>query len=140
TLMGTQFVTIADNADPRMHVNVYRRAAKPDRPRLICSEPVFQPSMSDTFNSLIATDRSISVENNYGYSDPLATFLGGTTEPGITRIDLDADLNGCHTVWTNDKESLPNVVSQFPSLRASSTLTQRMPDRTQRTHGISLLL
>jgi hypothetical protein len=112
TLMGTQFVTIADNADPRMHVNVYLRAAKPDRPRLICSESVFQPFMSDSFNSLIATDRSISVENNYGYQDVLSTFLGGTTEPGITRIDLNADLNGCGTVWTNNKESVPNVVSQ----------------------------
>ncbi|MBV8811936.1 MAG: hypothetical protein JO033_24975, partial [Acidobacteriaceae bacterium] len=113
TLMGTQFVTIADNADPRMHVNVYRRAVQTDKARLVCSEPVFQAFRSDTFNSLIATNRSISVENNYGYSDVLATFLGGTTQPGITRIDLDAGLNGCHTVWTNNKESVPNVVSQL---------------------------
>ncbi len=112
TLMGKQFVTIADNAEPRMHVNVYRRAAQTNKPRLVCSEPVFKPLRSATFNSLIATNRSISVENNYGFRDPLSTFFGGTTEPGITRIDLDGDGDSCHTVWTNDDESVPNVVSQ----------------------------
>jgi hypothetical protein len=112
TLMGTDLVTIADNADPQMHVLVYRRAAQTNRPRLVCAEPVFQPLRSDTFNSLIATNRSISVENNYGYRDVLSTFLGATTEPGITRIDLDGDRDSCHTVWTNDQESVPNVVSQ----------------------------
>ncbi|HEY4048675.1 MAG TPA: hypothetical protein VGM27_17550 [Acidobacteriaceae bacterium] len=111
TLMGTEFVTIADNADPRMHVNVYRRAAQTNQSRLVCSEPVFKPLRSDTFNSLIATNRSISVENNYGYRDPLSTAFGGVTQPGITRIDLDDDLDSCHTVWTN-KERVPNVVSQ----------------------------
>jgi hypothetical protein len=110
--MGTDLVTIVDNADPRMHVLVYLRAATTDRPRLVCAEPVFQPLRSATFNSLIATNRSISVENNYGYRDPLSTLLGGTTEPGITRIDLDGDLDSCHTVWTNNQESVPNVVSQ----------------------------
>jgi hypothetical protein len=112
TLMGTDLVTIADNADSRMHVLVYRRAAQTDKPRLICAEPVFQPFRSDTFNSLIATNRSISVENNYGYRDVLSTFLGGTTEPGITRIDIDRNRDNCHTVWTNNEESVPNVVSQ----------------------------
>jgi hypothetical protein len=112
TLMGTKFVTIADNADVQMDVNVYRREAQTNKPRLVCSQPVFQPGTSDTFNSLIATERSISVENNYGYFGPMATMFGKITEPGITRIDLDNDENGCHTVWTNTQESVPNVVSQ----------------------------
>jgi hypothetical protein len=112
TLMGTHFVTIADNADPQMHVNVYRRARSTNKPRLVCSEPVFQPGMSATFNSLIATQRSISVENNYGYLDLRSTIFGRTTTPGITRLDLDDDGNSCQTVWTNDQESVPNVVSQ----------------------------
>jgi hypothetical protein len=112
TLMGKGFVTIADNADPQMHVLVYRRAVQTNAVRLVCAEPVFQPFKSATFNSLIATDRSISVENNYGFLNPLSTFFGGTTEPGITRIDLDKDRDSCSTVWTNDQESVPNVVSQ----------------------------
>ena len=52
TLMGTHYVTIADNASPRMHVLVYRRAARSKQDRLVCSEPVFQAGKSDTFNSL----------------------------------------------------------------------------------------
>lgn len=113
TLMGTKLVTIADNAEPRMNVNVYLRAANVNRQRLVCSEPVFPPGMSDTFNSLIATEKSISVENNYGYNGPEDTIFGGTTVPGITRIDVDSDVDSCRTVWTNDKESVPNVVSQM---------------------------
>ena len=112
TLMGTRFVTIGDNADPQMHVNVYRRARSVSGSRLVCSEPVFQPDASDSFNSLIATQRSITVENNFGYVDPTSTIFGGITEPGISRIDLDDDRDSCQTVWTNDQESVPNVVSQ----------------------------
>ncbi len=112
TLMGKNFVTIADNADPQMHVLVYRRAARTNKPRLICAEPVFPSGASDTFNSLIATNRSISVENNYGFEDLLDTAFGAFTVPGITRIDLDDDRDSCQTVWTNKQESVPNVVSQ----------------------------
>ncbi len=112
TLMGKQFVTIADNADPLMHVLVYRREAQTDKPRLVCAEPVFRPLRSATFNSLIATNRSISVENNYGFRDPLSTVFGGTTQPGIARIDLDEGGKSCHTVWETYEESVPNVVSQ----------------------------
>jgi hypothetical protein len=39
TLMGTKYVAIADNADPQMHVNVYRRAAEMEGSRLLCSVP-----------------------------------------------------------------------------------------------------
>jgi hypothetical protein len=111
--MGTEFVTIDDNADSQIHVNVYRRVAQTtDSNPPVCSVAVFQPGKSDSFNSLIATDRSISIENNYGYLGLSTTTLGRTTEPGITRIDIDDDRNGCHTVWTNTQESVPNVVSQ----------------------------
>jgi hypothetical protein len=52
------------------------------------------------------------VENNYGYTGPLATSGGATTEPGITRVDLDAG-GGCHTVWTNTREHVPSTVSKL---------------------------
>jgi len=107
TLMGNDYVAIADNADPQVHVLVYRRAKDVEGPRLICAEPVFQPGQSMTENSVIATDRSIIVENNFGYRGPGSVEHGSTTEPGITRIDLDADGNGCHTVWTNMELSSP---------------------------------
>ncbi len=112
TLMGTDYVTITDNADPQMHVLVYRRAASTNKPRLVCAEPVFKPHRSATENSLIATDRSITVENNYGNRNLLSTFFGATTEPGLARVDLNEDGGSCHTVWTTYNESVPNIVSQ----------------------------
>ncbi len=112
TLMGTDLVTLNDNADLQTHVLVYRRAAQVSGSRLICAVPVFESGKSDSFNSLIALDRSISIENNYGNVDLSSTAFGKTTEPGITRIDVNPDLNGCGVVWTNNEESVPNVVSQ----------------------------
>jgi hypothetical protein len=111
TLMGTEYVTIADNADPRMHVLVFKRTAASLANRQVCAVEVFPPGFSDSFNSLIATDTSITVENNYGY-DLQRTLFGGTTVPGITRVDLDSGGTGCHTVWENKTLSVPNVVSQ----------------------------
>ena len=112
TLMGTKYVTITDNADPRMHVLVYRRATHVRGSRLVCKVPVFQAGKSDTENSEIATDRSIVVENNYGYSGVTATTKGHTTTPGITRIDIDA--NGrCRKVWSNYRVSIPTVVTKM---------------------------
>jgi hypothetical protein len=112
TLMGTDFVTIADNANP-IDVLVYRRAAQVQGSRLVCKVPVFETDASATENSLIATNQSIIVENNYGYSGPQATLFNRTTKPGITRIDLNADQSGCNIVWTNNQESIPSVVSQM---------------------------
>jgi hypothetical protein len=93
----------------------------------IWSVPVFQPGKSASFNSLIATDRSISIENNYGYLGLSTTTVGPATEPRSTRIDIDDDRNGCHTVWTNNEERVPNVVSQA-SLPTGLEYTYLGPD------------
>jgi hypothetical protein len=80
--------------------------------RLACSVPVFQPGKSATENSLVATDKSIVVENNYGYADWSSTMNGQTTTPGITRIDIDA--NGtCQEAWTNESISIPSLVTKM---------------------------
>jgi hypothetical protein len=109
--MGEDYVAIADNANP-MNVVVYRRAEKTGgEPRVVCEKPVFRPGASATDNSLIATDRSIVVENNFGAG--LASTLGrGVTAPGIERIDLDRDGQGCHTVWRS-REIAPTVVPKL---------------------------
>jgi hypothetical protein len=74
--------------------------------------PVFQPGKSATENSLVATDKSIVVENNYGYADWSSTMNGQTTTPGITRIDIDA--NGtCQEAWTNESISIPSLVTKM---------------------------
>jgi hypothetical protein len=110
SLMGSDLVAITDNADPRMNVLVYQRGASVTGPRLVCAEPVFAPGKGSTDNSLIVTGESIVVENNYGYTGPTATENGGSTEPGMARIDVGT--SGCTTVWTSD-ERVPTVVSKL---------------------------
>jgi hypothetical protein len=108
TLMGDNYVAITDNGQPSMHVLVYKR----DNGQLVCSEPVFQSGQASNENSLIATDKSIIVENNFGYKDATKdTTHGRTTKPGIARIDVENDV--CHTVWTNESVSIPSVVSKM---------------------------
>jgi hypothetical protein len=109
-LMGRDYVSITDNADP-MNVVVYRRAKKVSGPRPVCSQPVFRKGAGSTDNSLVVTATSMVVENNYGYTGPAAT-TGGTTEPGVERVDLNADGRGCHTVWRSHERS-PTVVPKL---------------------------
>ncbi|HEV7461572.1 MAG TPA: hypothetical protein VGN78_13630, partial [Solirubrobacteraceae bacterium] len=65
TLMGKDYVSITDNADP-MDVVVFKRARSVSGSRLVCTQPVFGKGASDTDQSLIGTDTSMVVENNYG--------------------------------------------------------------------------
>ena len=87
TLMGTRWVSITDNANP-LDVVVYRRSRASDASREVCRQRVFAAGAGSTDQSLIGTDDAMVVENNYGYSGPAATELGGTTSPGLARVDL----------------------------------------------------
>jgi hypothetical protein len=116
TIFDSRYVTITDNADP-MNVLVYKRDRGGVANRLICKQPVFGKGAGSTDNSLIATDSSIVVENNYGYTGPAATENGNTTTPGVERVDLDRG-GGCHRVWHSNEIS-PTVV---PKLSLSSGL------------------
>jgi hypothetical protein len=116
TVMGPEWVAIADNADP-MNLVVYRRAALVDGPRQVCKVPVLPQGMSATDQSLIATPTSLIVENNYGYTGPAATMEGRVTAPGLERVDVSAD-GGCQRVWHSD-EIAPTVV---PKLGAATGL------------------
>jgi hypothetical protein len=110
TLMGSDYVTITDNADPYMQVLVYRRAAHGTGERLVTSVPVFGAHEGCTENSLVATHHSIVVENNYGYSSYEVTTGGRSTTPGLARIDLDGNGHGS-VVWTSD-ERVPSLVTK----------------------------
>ncbi|MEY3162607.1 MAG: hypothetical protein RIT25_2601 [Planctomycetota bacterium] len=112
TLMGTVYVAITDNAQPQMQVVVFRRARVVTGPRLACAVPVFQPGASSNENSLVATDSSIVVENNFGYRFPSTTTHGKTTKSGLARIDLDAEGRG-RVVWSNESISIPSVVTKL---------------------------
>lgn len=119
---NAHYVAITDNADPRMHVLVFRadRAGTGGSP--ICSAPVFAPGKGSTDNSLISIGDAIVVENNYGYTGPVAKPSAGavpsssrptpTTEPGVTRIDVDYAHGGCRATWTNRTVRVPSSVSK----------------------------
>ncbi|MEA2469213.1 MAG: hypothetical protein QOE38_211, partial [Thermoleophilaceae bacterium] len=106
TLTPTGYVAITDNADP-IDVAVYRRRDG----AFVCHTPVFSKGASDTDQSLIGAGSSFIAENNYGYSGPSATEQGGTTTPGLERVDVDSS-GHCHKVWHSD-EIAPSVVPKL---------------------------
>ena len=130
TLIGRRYVTITDNADP-MHVIVYKRQARVEGPRVVCSYPVFKKGASATDQSLVATEHSIIAENNYGYTGPASTMNGAVTGRGIERVDINGDGHGCHAVWTSDARA-PSVVPKL-SLRAGLLYTYTKPKRDDMT-------
>jgi len=109
TLMGSDYVVITDNAEPQMQVLVYQRTATENDNRLVCAVPVFAEGRSATENSVIATDTSIIVENNYGYV-PLQMAAGILSEVGLTRIDV-IDGN-CNVIWES-AERIPTAVTKL---------------------------
>jgi hypothetical protein len=111
TLMGRDYVSITDNAN-QMDVVVFKRARNVAGSRRVCTQPVFAAGASDTDQSLIGTDRSMVVENNFGYANVAATQNGGTTSPGLARVDINASGAGCHVVW-NSSERAPSVVPKL---------------------------
>jgi hypothetical protein len=109
---GNQFVTIADNADEFMDVNVYNRATG----ALVAQQEVFTnlpKGQGDTENSLIAVNDSIMVENNYGNSTPASTLGSKVTEPDIDRVDFNPSTGQSQVFWENSTISVPSVVSQL---------------------------
>jgi hypothetical protein len=111
TVMEHGLVSITDNADP-MNVVVYRKAKTVAGSRLVCKQPVFEKGRSANDQSLNVAGRAMIVENNYGYSGPQATEQGRTTAPGLERVDVNADLHGCHRVW-HSSEIAPTVVPKI---------------------------
>ncbi len=106
TLMHGGYVAITDNDDP-MNVVVYRKRTG----RVTCRVPVFEPGGSATENSLMASRRSLFVENNYGYQDPFGPSSGALTTPGFARVDVND--KGCRVRWTNRTERAPSVVPKL---------------------------
>jgi hypothetical protein len=114
TIMGERYLSITDNA-ARMQVVVMRRAKHLGRGqrRVLCEQPVFRRGAGATENSIVATGRSMVVENNYGYfPPPEATSGGKTTRPGVERVDIRRDGRGCRTVWKSSEIS-PSTVPKL---------------------------
>ena len=107
-------VAITDNADERVNVVVYER----ETGAVLARQPVFEAGHSVSENSLIAFGRSFIVENNY--TDTGSGFLARnpTGYPGVTRIDMNENCDGCTVVWES-AEASPTVV---PKLSAGNGL------------------
>ena len=96
TIMDNGYVAITDNADP-MNVVVYRTAKKLARARSAWSARCrCSPGASATENSLLTAGRSLIVENNYGYQDPLGPTAGAVTEPGLRPRRRQQGRQGLH--------------------------------------------
>ena len=108
TLVGRNLVAITDNADPHMHVAVYRRGAAGGGDRHVCSAPVFAADAGATENTIIAVGRSLFVENNYGYAGPQSTLGGATTAGGVARVDVTAD-GRCEVAWESPEVAPTSV-------------------------------
>ena len=98
TLLGDKWVAIADNAEPRLNVLVYRRGRDVAGKRLVCRQPLFAPGASATENSFVGFGHALIVENNAGYDVFPTMMFGRTGAGGVARVDLD-DGDGCHVVW-----------------------------------------
>ncbi len=109
TLIGKHLVAITDNADPRMHVQFYRRDGH-RRHRLVCQAAVFGKGASDTENTLAEAGHGVVVENNYGYTGVQATMLGKSTTPGVARVVVRR--GHCRVAWTS-KVTAPTSVPKI---------------------------
>ena len=127
TLMGRRWVAITDNADP-MNILVLKRGRRVRGRRLVCRFPTFRRGASSTEQSLIGINRTLIVENNYGYDGPFSTQGGATTEPGIERIQIRRSGRGCFRVWRS-QERAPSVVPKL-SLGAGLVYTYTKPQRS----------
>ena len=126
TVLPGGYVSITDNADP-MNVVVYRTGARlHGKRRTVCQVPVFKKGASATENSLIGAGRSLVVENNYGYQDPLGPNTGQVTEPGFARVDIRRNGRGCVLRWTNRTARAPTVVPKL-SLKTGLIYTYTRP-------------
>jgi hypothetical protein len=114
TIMKGGYVAITDNADP-MNVVVYRTRLhlKRRQHRKVCEVPVFDKGSSATENSLLTNNRSLYVENNYGYQDPFGPNSGALTAPGFARVDVRRHGRGCTKAWETKNERAPSVVPKL---------------------------
>jgi hypothetical protein len=113
TLLGADYITFADNADPQINLIVLRRGTlREGEPREICRVPLFEPGASATDNSMIGWGRSIILENNAGYTHARGQTDWSAVAGGIVRVDLREDETGCDVVWTAPLAS-PSVVPKL---------------------------
>ena len=105
---GSDYLTIVDSADTQVSLLVYRASTG----ETVCSQPVLTTGGPGSENSPIGIGNSVFVASTYGYPYPTVPAGAGPSVPatapfvgGMTRVDVDVDGEGCHTVWNNDARS-----------------------------------
>lgn len=105
---GTEYLTVVDNADPTVALQVYDSASGAP----VCSVPVLHSGGSGSENSPIGAGRSVFVASTYGYPYPAVPADAGDSVPssapfkgGLSRVDVRADGSGCDLVWDNTLRS-----------------------------------
>lgn len=105
---GTEYVTIVDNADTTVGLQVYETATG----ATVCSVPVLLAGGPGSENSPIGAGRSVFVAATYGYPYPAVPADAGTAVPasaafegGLSRVDVRPDGSGCDLVWDNELRS-----------------------------------
>lgn len=115
TLAGSPesgLVVITDNAEPQIHLQLYRRR---DGER-VCSVPLFEEGKSGTDLSALAFEHadatgagtgrfSVMVENNYGHH----AFPMPDPHAGIARVDAVRQVDGsyhCEQVWQTAEKGI----------------------------------
>ncbi|RII15789.1 hypothetical protein DSC45_18315 [Streptomyces sp. YIM 130001] len=106
---GTEYVALVDNADDSANLQVHRT----DDGSQVCSVPVLTASGGPASeNSPVGVGRSVFVAGTYGYPYPAVPDGAGPSVPakadfagGLTRVDVDADGEGCSPRWDNTLRS-----------------------------------
>ena len=118
---GTEYVTITDNAAPHENLLVFETtgapgpagSATPSTPVQVCDTPVLtQYPESGTEDAVIASGSSVFVTDTYGYPYPALPSGAPASVPssasfqgGMTRVDVNADGDGCSVAWNSDVPS-----------------------------------
>jgi hypothetical protein len=85
---------------------VYDRREQPASTRIVC-DVLFDAGSSANENSVVATGRSIVVQNWYGAPDSILSDDHRSLVPGLMRIDVREDESGCDVVWYTRELATP---------------------------------
>lgn len=101
---GAEYLAITDNAAAQEKLIVLAA----DGGRTVCELPVLAADGSGTENSPVGYGNSVYVADTYGYPYPAVPDGAGDAVPatapfrgGVTRVDVDADGEGCAVKWTS---------------------------------------
>ncbi len=108
TAASGPLLAITDNADPRVHLQLYGRSDG----ALVCQQAVFDDESSAVEAPPVAVGpAAVVVANAAGWDAPTRTLLGRAPTGGLARVDLvDGE---CRTTWTADvvAPSVPSTLS-----------------------------